>query len=235
MKVGKVIARNGPDRVIELVLKALGYDPSEENSSREIIAQTVYALRATADVEPAEALVGICHMELKPDRILYEKMSVYSILDTILFPKVIPWEDLILETAPELVDGYNILLWSLPVEEAKVLLSAGAQLPRPLEKLSFDQLRSVLLTDSHVSSAANLIAGYLLSWGMVSENDGRYTSYRPAMDARFREAGIIMPEDPTPYLALFTAYDRYHELLRWRGEAARLILSLHRENNNTDG
>jgi len=235
LKIGKVLARNDPDRVIELVLKALGYDPPDENA-REITAQTVYALRATADVEPAEALVGICHMELRSDRVLYEKVSVYSMLDTILFPKVESWEDLTLETAPELADGDNILLWSLPVEEVKDLLAAGAQLPKPLEELSFDQLRSVLLTESHVSCAANLIAGYLRSRGLVSENGNHPTFYRTIMDARFLEAGIDIPQDPAPYLALFTDYDRYRELLRWRGEAARLILSIRRENNhNTDG
>lgn len=236
MKVGKVLARNDPDRVIELVLKALGYDPPDEKAPWEISAQTVFALRATADVEPAEALVGICHMELRSDRVLYEKVSVYSMLDTILFPKVESWEDLTLETAPELADGDSILLWSLPVEKVKDLLAAGAQLPKPLEELSFDQLRSVLLTESHVSCAANLIAGYLRSHGLVSENDNRPTFYRTIMDTRFLEAGIDVPQDPAPYLALFTDYDRYHELLRWRGEAAKLILNLHRENNhNTDG
>ena len=232
MKVGKVLARNDPDRVIELVLKALGYDPPDENA-REITAQTVYALRATADVEPAEALVGICHMELRSDRVLYEKVSVYSLLDTILFPKVDPWEDLTLETAPELVEGDSILLWSLPVEEVKDLLAAGAQLPKPLEELSFDQLRSVLLTESHAGAAANLIAGYLRSHGLVLENDNHPTFYRTIMDARFLEARIDIPQDPAPYLALFTNYDRYHELLRWRGEAARLILSIN--NHNIDG
>ena len=229
MRIGKLLASEDPGEMQALVLKALGYDPDDPAAPEESVAGTVKALRTTAQKKPEEALVGICHMELREDGILYPAVSVFPMADTLLFPHIGKWEMMTLNTAPELDDGDSILVWNLTDQEADSLLRMGDALPKPVEDLAFSQLRSVFLTDENPLFAAALLARYLLDKDLVRGNTQSALRYRELMEEQFRLAGLEMPAKRESCRRLFTAHDRYREMSRWKEKAIMYFLKQDKE------